>query len=239
VAAMPSSIPNLRPLTVGEILDASFKVYRRSFVTMAKAILIVAVPFAIINAPIRTALAHTSLNTIDPYTGQTEVNSSALGRYFGLTVLSLVITLVASAIATAVIYRVVGSVYLGNKLPSWTEAIREGLSKAHSVLWVTVLNILILVAAFAVPFGIVRVLDGSNVNGLGALFGILTGIPAGLFVIWYWVVWQLSVPTVMLENYKGRRAIGRAGHLVRHLWWRSFGCILLISLIVGILTAIV
>ena len=167
---MPSSVPNLRPLTVGEILDASFKVYRRSFVTMAKAILIVAVPFAIVNAPIRTALAHTSLNTIDPYTGQTEVNSGALGRYLGLTVLSLVVTLVASAIATAVIYRVVGSVYLGKKLPSWSEAVREGLGKAHSVLWVTVLNILVFVAAIAVPVVIVRVLDGSNVSGLGALF---------------------------------------------------------------------
>jgi hypothetical protein len=237
---MPSPAPNLRPLTVGEILDASFKVYRRSFVTMAKAILIVAVPFGIVNALIRTSIQDSSstLTTINPLTGQQEISAHVAAKFFGFTALSYVVTLIATAVATAVIYRVVGDVYLGH-LPSWKEAVRGGLRKAPSVLWVTVLTAIGFALILAVPILLIVVLAAANVSGLAALFGVLTGIPAALAVIWFWVIAQLSVPTVMLENVRGIGAITRAGKLVRHLWWRSFGCMVLITLIVVILAAVV
>src|ERR1700722_9487458 len=237
---MPSSVPNLRPLTVGEILDASFKVYRRSFVTMAKAILIVAVPFGIIVALIRTSIRDSTspLTSINPITGQQQINAHIAEKFFGFTGLSYVVTLIASAVATAVIYRVVGAVYLGH-LPSWKDAVQGGLRKAPSILWVTVLTAIGFALIIVVPVALVAVLAVAHASGLAALFGILTGFPALLAIIWFWVIAQLAVPTVMLEDYGGLLAITRAGKLVRHLWWRSFGCMLLITVIVGILTAIV
>ena len=41
--------PQLRPLSVGEVLDASFKIVRQSFGTLAGCVLVVAVPLNIIN----------------------------------------------------------------------------------------------------------------------------------------------------------------------------------------------
>jgi hypothetical protein len=52
----PAGVPMLRPLSVGEILDASFKVYGRNFLTMAKAIIVVAIPFSLLSAVIRASI---------------------------------------------------------------------------------------------------------------------------------------------------------------------------------------
>ena len=41
--------PQLRPLSVGEVLDASFKIVRQSFGTLAGCVLVVALPLNIIN----------------------------------------------------------------------------------------------------------------------------------------------------------------------------------------------
>jgi hypothetical protein len=244
MAAMPSEAPSLRPLTVGEILDASFKVYRRSFATMAKAVLVVAVPFGILLALVRSSASDTTQtalrNVTNPQTGveQVQVNSHALETVLGLSSLELLITLFATAVATAVIYRVVGGVYLGST-STWKEAVRGGLRRANSVLWVTIVTTIIFALIIAVPTVLVLTMVSSHLNGLGALFGVLTGIPAFVGLIWFTVVAQLSVPTVMLENYRGLKAIRRAAKLTHHLWWRCLGCILLVSLIVGLVGLVV
>jgi len=240
MAAMPTAAPALRPLTVGEILDASFKVYRRSFVTMARAILVIAVPVGILTALIRLSITSTSssLTTISP-TGQEQLNGHVLGRDIGIEALSYVVTFVSIALITAVVYRLVGDVYLGHK-PTWRGALGEGLRKLHSVVWITFVNGVFIFLIVFVPIVLIVVVGvAGHSAGLAVLVGFLFGIPAICGVVWYWVGSQFSVPALMLENYKGTKAIRRGFRLVRHQWWRSFGCLLLISIIVGILTAVV
>src|ERR1039458_1321418 len=138
MGAMPAGVPVLRPLSVGEILDSSFKVYRRNFATMAKAILVVAVPFGLISALIRASVstnATTISNISNPSTSSTPSASS-----LAASLTTDLVGIVAAAVSTAVIYRVVGSAYLGNR-SSWKESVLGGLRKAHSVLWVTILSI--------------------------------------------------------------------------------------------------
>ena len=54
--------PQLRPLSVGEVLDASFKIVRQSFGTLAGCVLVVALPLNIINTLI-TASTRTTRST--------------------------------------------------------------------------------------------------------------------------------------------------------------------------------
>jgi hypothetical protein len=240
MAAMPTAAPALRPLTVGEILDASFKVYRRSFLTTAKAVLIIAIPLGIISALIRLGI---STNPNDDLTvsgtNQVQVNGHAVATQLGLEGVTLLVTLVSTALITAVIYRVVGEVYLGHT-PTWRIALGDGLKKFPSVLWVTLINLVMVFLIVAIPTAIIVVVAvAAHSPGLAVLLGFVIGVPAICAVVWYWVGSQFSVPSVMLENYKGTKAIQRAFHLVRNLWWRSFGCLLLVSLIVGVISAVV
>ena len=235
MGAMPAGVPVLRPLSVGEILDASFKVYSRNFVTMAKAILVVAVPFGILSALIRASVSPSVTNLSNLSNPQANPTPSTSSLAASLT--TDLVSLLAAAISTAVIYRVVGSAYLGNPA-SWKEAVRVGLRKAPSVLWVTILPIFGYAAIVALPV-VVIVLVALHSVGLGLLLGFLIGVPDLCVLVWFWVVSQLAIPSLMLENYKGTKALLRAANLLRHLWWRSFGCMLLVSLIVGVLSTVV
>jgi hypothetical protein len=235
MGAMATGVPVLRPLSVGEILDASIKVYRRNFATMAKAILVVAIPFGLISALIRASVSTsgtTISNISNPSTTSTPSASSVAAN---LT--TYLVSLLAAAVSTAVIYRVVGSAYLGNT-SSWKESVLGGLRKAHSVLWVTIMSIVGYAAIILIPVVII-VLVAARSAGFGVLAGFLLGIPAICALVWFWVISQLAIPSLMLEGYKGPKAFLRASRLVRHLWWRSFGCMLLVSLIVGVLSSVV
>jgi hypothetical protein len=234
MGAMPAGAPVLRPMSVGEILDASFKVYRRNFVTMAKAILVVAVPFGLLSALIRASIS-TNTNTISSISTSPSATPSA--STFAANLTTDFVSLLAAAVSTAVIYRVVGSAYLGNP-SSWKEAVSIGLRKAHSVLWVTFLSIVGYLVVIVIPTAII-IAVAAHSAGFAVLAGFVLGIPALCALVWFWVVSELAIPSLMLEGFKGTKALLRASRLVRHLWWRSFGCMLLVSLIVGVLTGVV
>ncbi|MGO9343443.1 MAG: DUF3824 domain-containing protein [Acidimicrobiales bacterium] len=235
MGAMPAGVPVLRPMSVGEILDASFKVYRRNFVNMAKAILVVAVPFGLLSALIRASVSTSATTISNISTSSTNPTPSASALAANLT--TDLVSILAAAVSTAVIYRVVGSAYLGNP-SSWREAVLGGLRKAHSVLWVTLLSIMGYAAMVVIP-AVVIVLLAAHSAGFGVLAGFVLGVPAICALVWFWVISQLAIPSLMFEGYKGTKALARASRLVRHLWWRSFGCMVLVSLIVGVLSGVV
>jgi hypothetical protein len=233
----PAGVPMLRPLSVGEILDASFKVYGRNFMTMAKAIVVIAIPFSLLSAFVRASIpvstsSSSTFPTISSNTSSTNSTSAAVA-----SLLVAVVTVVSAAVSTAIIYRVVGDAYLGQP-PSWRVALRGGLRKANSVLWLTVLTAVCFALMILVPV-VVVVLFAQFSVGLAVLFGFVLGIPVLIAFVWFFVGAQLAIPSLMLEGYRGSKALRRGVSLARHLWWRCFGCLLLIGLIVGILSDIV
>jgi hypothetical protein len=231
----------LRPLSVGEILDASFKVYGRNFMTMAKAVLVVAIPFSLLSAVLRSSIAVNSSTSPAFPNFSTNTNNTLSTSSAVASVLVTVLTFISAAVSTAIIYRVVGDAYLGQP-PSWRVALRAGLRKANSVLWlifVTFLSFALMILVSVVVIVILVVILGHVSTALAVLVGIAIGIPALLAFLWFAICAQLAVPSLMLEDYRGFKALRRGVTLSRHLWWRCFGCLLLIGLIVGILSGIV
>ena len=66
--------PQLRPLSVGEVLDASFKVVRQSFGTLALCVLVVALPLNIIDTLILASTADNAFN-LDSAVGTSDVST--------------------------------------------------------------------------------------------------------------------------------------------------------------------
>ena len=238
MGAMPGGVPMLRPLSVGEILDASFKVYGRNFLTMAKAILVVAIPFSLLSAIVRASVSTNSspgssgFSTFSTNTTTTASSSAAVASLF-----VVLLALVSASVSTAIIYRVVGDAYLGQP-PSWRVALSGGLRKANSVLWLTLVTVVCFAVLILVPVVLVILAARASV-GLGIILGVALGIPAILACIWLAIGAQLATPSLMLEGYKGSKALRRGVALTRHYWWRCLGCLLLVALIVGILSDIV
>ncbi len=100
--------PQLRPLSVGEVLDAAFKIVRQSFGTLAGCVLVVALPLNIVNTLITTSTSNHAFN-LDSTAGSSVSTGTELAGVLLTTTLSLVLT----TLAAAACFRAVSGIYLG------------------------------------------------------------------------------------------------------------------------------
>jgi hypothetical protein len=133
----------LRPLGVGELLDASIKIYRSRARTLLAAVAVPVVPVVIFSVLVSASAG--SEPTIDPVTGEISADSGDMLLYLvGLLVSSLSI-IVATTVATAACFRSISGAYVGDD-PDWKESLRFGFSRIWSVLGLTFLSTLATVA---------------------------------------------------------------------------------------------
>jgi hypothetical protein len=130
-----SSTPaTLRPLGVGEILDAAIKVYRNKFGTMLKAVAVVIVPVQVLNVLITLSLPDTSTTA-----GTTTTTSDSEWAGFAALLLIFVISLVSAALAEAACLKAVSDTYLGTET-DWRESLRFGFRRLGSLLWLMLIH---------------------------------------------------------------------------------------------------
>jgi hypothetical protein len=122
-----SSAPVLRPLGVGEILDAALAVYRRHAFALWRIVAVVVALPAALNGALAVAVRQV---------GDTKNNSGSL---LLLELLVIVVSLIAASFAVAAAYRLVADAYLGRPIDP-DESLRFGLRRLRSVIWVTLLN---------------------------------------------------------------------------------------------------
>jgi hypothetical protein len=194
-----SSTPVLRPLGVGEILDTALAVYRRHAFSLWRVVAVVIALPAALNGALAVAER------------QVRDSNGSSGSLFVLQLLYLIISLVASFLATAAAYRLVADAYLGRPVDP-AASLRFGLRRLASVIWVSVLA------------------------GLGIFVGLLLVIVPGLYLA---VAWSVAIPVVLGENLRGRKALARSRRLVRGRFWPCAGVLVLSFLLAGIVAAVI
>ena len=140
---MSSTPAQLRPLGIGEILDAGIKVYRNKFATMLKAVAVVIVPVQVLSVLITLSLPDTTNNAVGPTTtdGSGWTDAAAL-------LLIVVIGVISSTLAEAACLKAVSDTYLGTET-DWRESLRFGFRRLGSLLWLTLIHGVLLLLAFA------------------------------------------------------------------------------------------
>lgn len=94
----PQQTVHLRPLGVGERIDAAIKIVRASFLTLARAALVVAVPAAALLAAVSASLVSTGQNLLATNgSGLTGDQNTLLGGY----AITVVVALLVGAFVTA------------------------------------------------------------------------------------------------------------------------------------------
>lgn len=194
----------LRPLGVGELLDASIKIYRSRARTLLAAVAVPVIPVVIF-----TVLVNASAGgepTLDPVTGELSTDAGDVVVYLVATLASAFALVVATTVATAACFRSISGAYVGDD-PDWRESLRFGFSRLWSVLGVTVLTTLATVAGLVVCL-------------VGAL--------------WPMAVFSVAMPVLLLEGTTAPRSLGRSRELVRGMGWRTLGVVLLGSVLASI-----
>ena len=202
------SVPVLRPLGIGEILDVAIKITTRHWWTLVRIVVVVVVPLQLLAAAIDLSASEGVVTT----GGQTgfdesgEFDSDQLWTFVAAAIVAFALTLLAQTIATGACFKAVADAYLGRE-PSWRRSLTETFRRLHSIVWVSVLTYVLAV--------------------LAAIACLLPGI-------WLYIAWTVAVPALLTEDVRGLQALRRSFGLVRNFWWRTFALVVLGTMLASI-----
>ena len=161
----------LRPLGVGELLDAAIKIYRSRWRTLMAAVAVPVLPVVAFSALVTWSAQPDA--SVDPLTGAPTLEGGDVAVAIAAALVSTFALIIASSIATAACFRSISGAYLGDD-PDWKESLRFGLRRAGPVLGVTILSSLVLFAGIVVA-GVAALLEPLTLL-VGIPFAIAVGI---------------------------------------------------------------
>lgn len=229
----------LRPLALGDIYDAAFKIIRfNPKATVGSAVLVASVTM-LIPVAITAILTFTLGATLDG-SGDFSSNASqgetigavvSFGSLFGGAIL-LQIGLI---FVTGMIAHVTNAAAIGRRL-TLGEAWAATQGKRWKLLGLTCVINLVALVAVGIYAGVwFLVIWASSSSGPVVIWGVVT-VPAFIAAAsWFWVrCYYMPAPILMLEPVGVFGAIGRGYRLTRQQFWRIFG----IGVLTGLVTAI-
>jgi hypothetical protein len=183
------------PLNLGETLDASIKIVRARWRTLALVMVVIAVPVQIANVVIISATTDTYQvgSTFGETASKTTYGDD--GAYAAGQVAMLALSFLSYLLGTVACYRAVADTYLGRPTSAGA-SLRYAADRLGATLWLTIVLVVGLTAAFLaliVPF------------------------------VWLAIAWAVAYPVMLVEGTGGVGALRRSYRLTEGRWWATFG----------------
>jgi len=201
--------PSLRPLSLGEILDAGIKVCTRHWKALALCVVTPVLPLAILQVLLIGSLDGEQLE-LSPEDDATTLDDVSTG-FWVASGIGLVLQIILYLVVQTACFKAVSDAWLG-ATPSAGRSLRFGLKSAPRVF---LLGLVLFPAVV-----------------LGFVLCIAPGI-------WLFVVWSLAVPAILFERVGPFKALGRSHALVDKRFWATLLLLLISSLLVAFLGGII
>jgi hypothetical protein len=209
--APPPRPPGLPPRSLGEILSGAFEIYRDNAQGLLLIVAVVVVPLSVLSFLLSHFLF--APDTKDVFVGGQTVTITE-GRSFGLILLASLtaaaIAVIISAVLQAALLRAATQATIGDRV-DLDASYRWGFQRFASVLWVSILV------------------------GVSVGIGFLLLIIPGIILL---VMFEASVPVVVVEGQRGTQAMRRSWDLVRGHFWHVLGVIVVTALITAVVSGI-
>src|SRR3954447_6667324 len=151
-------------------------------------------------------LITTSTTTYDP---TLDVRSSDDDAAYGAgQVINAVLQLALYLLATVACFEAVAEAYMGGE-PDWRSSLRFAARRLPAVLGMSILYF------------------------FGLFFGLIAIVIGAIFLA---VRWSVAMPALLLERRGPVSALGRSWNLVGGFWWKVFGTLLIVYLLVTVLS---
>jgi hypothetical protein len=196
----PSFTPQLRPLSVGEILDAGFRLFRHRFGTLVGCIFLPIVPLYILGTIIVGSTDPTAFDVNAPVDNS---GTAVLGRF-----IDQILSSVAAALAVAACFKAISAAYLGEKA-GVGDSLRYAAGRFLPLIVCYIVTVIILIPAF-----IALIIPG----------------------IWLSVKLSMAFPALVCEKAGPLRSIGRSWELTKDNWWRVFGTLLVVIILIFVIS---
>jgi hypothetical protein len=215
-----SETPQLRPLSVGEALDAGLRLFRHRFGTLVLCTLVFALPFSI-----ASTLVEWSTNDVAFDFSTSALTDGSDEAILGQRIAQLLQGF-AAVFAVAACFKAVSAAYLGERASAGA-SLRFALPRLAPVLVAVILALFIVF----VPFIIVSAIGaGAGATAIGALVALVLLAFLGIRL-------ALTLPPIVIERKGPFRGIGRSWRLTRGHWWRTLavlGLASLLTLLIGL-----
>ena len=190
---MSVSVPlRLRPLEIGDLLDETFRMYRRHFLLFAGISVILAIPTAALYG-LGLAWLTVGLQQADSSTDLQLVGGFWIGFLAALLVGVLIMPFTHSAVTYAACESALGR-------PVTAGGVFKGVLRRYFPL-----------LGYWLMF--------NNVTGT---FAVLLCVAPFVLWIWVFVMWIAVTPAMFIENIGIAEAVTRSRQLVQGRWWRTF-----------------
>jgi hypothetical protein len=224
VASTPAPI-RFRPMPLPELLDELFRLYRRHFSLIVGVALLVALPglvWTLVTGAYR--LNSTSYANLFTTTGTATpaFNSTQFANLVGPILLGALGALILLPFSLGAVYRAVTDVALGRPATIGS-VLRETLARYWPLL-----GLIGLFLAFGVVWAVAEL--------IGFVLLILPGLAVFCAAVYFLVRWSLTVAAMMAEDIGPIRGLGRSWNLVSGQWWRTFGILLIVTILQTIIT---
>lgn len=207
----------LRPMTIGDILDSAIHLYKENLLKFLGIVILPQIPFLLIAAFIMPLAFK-----FDPRTGATV--SQVVAGVIAISILPF---------AVAAGTRAISESFLGREI-TIAQAYNYMLKRLTPLLWTTFLFTVFLVAASfpALVLSVIMILSLINI-GIEVtifipviIFVVIVGmlIPSVFLVVRYSLITQ----AVIIEGESGTGALKRSQELIKDHFWRAFALIALL-----------
>ncbi len=206
----------LRPFPLSELLDESFRLYRRHFVLFAVLSLLLAIPGLAGAAIVGSRLARLTQVPVEPANAGAFLLQTMQDLLVGLAPV-FVISLLLWPFTLGTLVRATVDIVLGMPASVGT-ALRGTLTRYWGLYGIT-----LLFAVVGLFLGLASLL----------LITLLVTVP-----LWFWLAvrWSVAVPALLAEQIGPRAALGRSWALVRGRWWRTFAIFIVFGLLLEVLS---
>ena len=207
----PPGPGSLRPRTLGEILSAAFEIYKNNAQGLIVIVAIIVVPLSLISALVLHYAVSTTSTTTHTAGGLTyTVSTRSVGAAIAGGIIAAAIGIIIGALLQAAIIRAGAQATIGDPVDV-EGSYRYGFHRFGSVILVGLLF------------------------GLAVALGFILLIIPGILALVYFSV---SIPSLVVENHRGTKALGRSANLVSSHFWHAFGVIIVAYLIVAVVGGI-
>jgi hypothetical protein len=200
-------VPELRPRGIGEILDTAVVLYRARFTRLARVAAAIVIPVQALSAIVLISAQPDSISFGVTGSVTPHYDSNAFATQLGAIVVVLLVTVLSTAVVTAVCARIAGDAYIGR------DSVARDAARAVRPRFFAVVGVSLVVLVS---------------EGIGLVFCFV----GALFPL---TVFAVAIPVLVLEGVGVWAATGRSFALTKGHAGHVLGLVLTVQLLVAVL----
>lgn len=201
-----------RELSVGEIITTTFALYSEKFTQYLIPFLIAGAITGVLTMALSAAIIIPA--TLPPTATPQEILAWLPGYFAAILTL---------AIVTGIIGWIISEITQGIGVKFTADTLEKGQANLMTSFDFTVSKLLSLLAV-------------SIITGVLIVIGLIALVIPGIILA---IIFSLVVPTIIIENTGALESLSRSRLLVSNRWLKTFGLLLLLYIIVGIVSVLV